>query len=208
MRSGYRRGFPDEGSWIVGFVGSAGAGAVRVELSEPGAAARVQLLRGWRATAAERWGPVVLDAFAAALSARLHARVGAHPEFDFTATAALRALGTGREAAMLLADAARDLHEFVRRLATLHETPRVVPSTGGPVTATVRSGQIVALTIDAAWRDRADDTELALVLGEVLGAGLRLIADTPQQAMAGCPALAAVSQLAGGSPLAAAGALR
>ena len=207
MRSDYRRGFPDEGSWIVWFAGSAGAGSVRVELSEPGAAARVQLLRGWRAMA-ERLGPVVLDAFAAALAARLHARVGAHPQFDFTATSALRALGTGRGAAMLLADATRDLHEFVRRLATLHETHRTAPSTGGPVTATVRSGQIVALTIDAAWRDRADDTELAHVLGEVLSAGLRLIADTPQHAMAGCPALTAVLQLTGGPPLAVAGALR
>jgi hypothetical protein len=190
----------------VWFAGSAGAGSVRVELSEPGAAVRVQLLRGWRATTAERLGPVVLDAFAAALSARLH--VGAHPEFDFTATAAVHALGTGRDAAMLLADAARDLHEFVLRLATLHATPRTAPSTGGPVTAAVRSGQIVGLTIDAAWRDRAGDAEVARVLGEVLGAGLRLIADTPQQAMAGCPALTAVLQLAGGPPLAAAGALR
>ena len=188
----------------MGFAGSAGAGSVRVELSEPGAAVRVQVLRGWRAMTAERLGPVVLDAFADALSARLHARV--HPEFDFTATAAARALGTGREGAMLLADATRDLHEFVRRLATLHETPRAVPSTGGPVTATVRSGQIVALTIDAAWRDRADDAELARVLGEVLSAGLRLIADTPQHALAGCPALTTVLELAGGPPLA--GALR
>jgi hypothetical protein len=153
-------------------------------------------------------GPVVLDAFAAALSARLHARVGAHPQFDFTATAALRTIGTGRDAAMLLADATRDLHEFVRRLATLHETPRTAPSTGGPVSATVRSGQIVALAIDAAWRDRADDAELGHVLGEVLSAGLRLITDTPQHAMAGCPALTAVLQRTGGPPLAAAGALR
>jgi hypothetical protein len=192
----------------VWFAGTAGAGSVRVELSEAGGEASVLLLGGWRATAAERWGAVVLEAFRAALSARLRARVGVHPEFDFTATAAVRVLGTGREAVMLLADATRDLHEFVRRLATLHETARTAPSTGGPVTATVRSGQIVALTIDAAWRHRADDAELAHVLGEVLSAGLRLIADTPQQAMAGCPALAAVSQLAGGSPLAAAGALR
>jgi hypothetical protein len=192
----------------VGFAGSAGAGTVRVELSEPGAAVGVRLLRGWRAATAGRLGPVVLDAFAAALSARLHARVGTYPEFDFTATAAARALGTGRDAAMLLADATRDLHEFVLRLATLHEAPRTAPSTGGPIAATVRSGQIVALTIDAAWRERADDAELARVLGEVLGAGLRLIADTPQQAMAGCPALAAVVQLAGSSPPATAGALR
>ena len=46
------------------------------------------------------------------------------------------------------------------------------------------------------------------VLGEVLSAGLRLIADTPQHAMAGCPALTAVLQLASSPPLAAAGALR
>ena len=98
---------------------------------------------------------------------------------------------------MLLADAARDLHEFVRRLATLHETPRTAAAPGGRVTATVRSGQIVALTIDAAWRDRADDATLAHGLGEALSAGLRLIADTPRHAMAGCPALTAVLRLTG-----------
>jgi hypothetical protein len=181
----------------VWFAGSAGAGSVRVELSEPGAAARVRLLRGGRDTRAERLGPAVLEAFTAALSARAGA---VHPQFDFTATAALHDLDTGREAAMLLADAARDLHEFVRQLATLHATPRTAPSTGAPVTATVRSGQIVALSIDAAWRDRADDAELAHVLGAALSAGLRLLADTPQLALAGCPALTAV--LAGGPPLA------
>ena len=190
----------------MGFAGSADAGSVRVELSEPGAV-RVQLLRGWRDTA-ERLGPVVLEAFAAAQSARLHAGAGAHPGFDFSATAAVRALGTGREAALLIADAGRDLHEFVRRLAALHATPRAAPSPGGPVTATVRSGQIVGLTIDAVWRDRVDDAEAARVLGDVLGAGLRLIADTPQHALADCPALAAVLRLAGGPPVTAAGAFR
>jgi hypothetical protein len=64
------------------------------------------------------------------------------------------------------------------------------------------------LTIDGDWRARADDAELARVLGEVLGAGLRLITDTPQHAMAGCPALAAVLRLTGGPRLAAAGAFR
>lgn len=188
----------------MGCAGSAGAGSVRVELSEPDLV-RVRLLRG-RRPAADALGPVVLEAFAAALSARSRARFGARPELDFSATAGVRALGTGRDAALLLADAARDLHEFVRRLATLHATPRTAPSTGGPVTATVRAGQIVGLTIDAAWCDRVDDTELARVLGEVLDAGLRLVADTPQHAMAGCPALAAVLRLVNAPP--AAGVLR
>ena len=60
----------------------------------------------------------------------------------------------------------------------------------------MRCGQIVALTVDPAWRDRADDATLAHGLGEALSAGLRLIADTPHRAMAGCPALAAVLRLA------------
>ena len=67
----------------------AGHGSVRVELSEAGAAAGVQLLHGWRAAAAERLGPTVLQAFAAAVLARLQAQAaGPPPAFDFTAAAA------------------------------------------------------------------------------------------------------------------------
>ena len=182
----------------MGFVGSAGHGSVRVELSEAGAAVGVQLLHGWRAAAAERLGPTVLQAFAAAVSARLQAQAaGPPPAFDFTAAAALRALGSGHDTAVLLADAAQDLREFVRQLAALHDTPRAVAAPGGRVTATVRAGQIVALTVDPAWRDRADDATLAHRLGEALSAGLRLLADTPRHAMAGCPALTAVLRLTG-----------
>ena len=102
----------------MGFVGSAGHGSVRVELSEAGAAVGVQLLHGWRAAAAERLGPTVLQAFAAAVSARLQAQAaGPPPAFDFTAAAALRALGSGHDTAVLLADAAQDLREYVRQLA-------------------------------------------------------------------------------------------
>jgi hypothetical protein len=195
MRSGYRRGVPDEGSWIVGFAGSAGRGSVRVELSETGAAVGVHLLPGWRATVAERLGPAVLHAFTAAMSARLQAQAAAAPKFDFTAGTALRALGTGPDTAALLADAARDLHEFVGQLAALHDTPRAVAGAGGRITATVRRGQVVAVAVDDAWRERAGHAELAHGLGEALRACLRLIADTPLDAMAGCPALTAVLRL-------------
>ena len=54
----------------MGFVGSAGRGSVRVELSGACPTVGVQLLPGWRAGVADRLGPVVLQAFAAALSAR------------------------------------------------------------------------------------------------------------------------------------------
>jgi hypothetical protein len=180
----------------VGFAGSAGHGSVLVELSEPGVTAEVHLLPGWRGTVAERLGAEVLHAFADATAARLQAQAAAPPpEFDFTAAAALRALGTGHDTAVLLADAARDLHEFVGQLAALHDTPRSVASASGRITVTVRSGQVVGLAVDPAWRDRAGDPELARGLGEALDAGLRLIADTPHRALAGCPALAAVLRL-------------
>lgn len=170
----------------MGFAGSAGHGSVRVELS--GATVEVQLLPGWRE--AERLGPEVLLAFADAQAARL--RAAPAPELDFTPSPAL---GTGHDTAVLIADAARDLHEFVGRLAALHGTPRSVASAGGRVTATVRSGQVVELAVDPAWRDRTGGAELAHGLGEALSAGLRLIADTPHRAMAGCPALVAVLRL-------------
>jgi len=92
----------------VGFVGSAGHGSVRVELSGARATVGVQLLPGWRAAAADRLGPVVLEAFAAAFSARLAAQAPP-PQFDFTAAAALRALGSGHDTVVLVADAVRDL---------------------------------------------------------------------------------------------------
>ena len=177
----------------MGFVGSAGHGGVRVELSGACATVRVQLLPGWRAGAADRLGPVVLQAFAAALSARLAAQAPP-PQFDFTAAAALRALGSGHDTVALVADAVRDLREFTVQLAALH-------AAGGRVTATVRGGQIIGLTVDAGWCDRADDTTLAHGLGEALGAGLRLLADTPRHAMAGCPALTAVLRLTGSGEL-------
>ena len=187
----------------MGFVGSAGHGGVRVELSEAGDAAGVQLLHGWRAAAGERLEPVVLQAFAAAVSARLQAQAaGPPPAFDFTAAAALRALGSGHDTAVLLADAARDLREFGRQLAALHDAPRTAAGPDGRVAATVRSGQVVALAVDPAWRDRADDATLAHGLGEALSAGLRLLADTPRHAMAGCPALTAVLRLTGSGPVA------
>jgi hypothetical protein len=184
----------------VGFVGSAGHGGVRVELSGACATVRVQLLPGWRAGAADRLGPVVLQAFAAALSARLAAQAPP-PQFDFTAAAALRALGSGHDTVALVADAVRDLREFTVQLAALHAAPRPAAAPGGRVTATVRGGQIVGLTVDAGWCDRADDTTLAHGLGEALGAGLRLLADTPRHAMAGCPALTAVLRLTGSGEL-------
>jgi len=187
----------------VGFVGSAGHGSVRVELSGACATVGVQLLPGWRAGAADRLGPVVLEAFAAALSARMAAN--APPQCDFTAAAALRALGsghdTGRDTVALVANAVRDLQEFTAQLAALHATPRAAAAPGGRVTATVLGGQIVALTVDAGWCERADDTTLAHGLGEALGAGLRLLADTPRHAMAGCPALTAVLRLTGSGEL-------
>jgi hypothetical protein len=187
----------------VGFVGSAGHGGVRVELSEAGDTAGVQLLHGWRAAAGERLEPVVLQAFAAAVSARLQAQAaGPPPAFDFTAAAALPALGSGHDTAVLLADAARDLREFGRQLAALHDAPRTAAGPDGRVAATVRSGQVVALAADSAWRDRADDATLAHGLGEALSAGLRLLADTPRHAMAGCPALTAVLRLTGSGPVA------
>ena len=182
------------------FVGSAGHGSVRVELSEDCARVTVQLLHGWRAGAAERLGPVVLQAFAAALSARLAAQAPP-PQFDFTAAAALRALGSGHDTVALVTDAVRDLREFAGQLAALHATPRAAAAPGGRVTATVRGGQIVALTVDAGWCDRVDDATLAHGLGEALGAGLRLLADTPRHAMAGCPALTAVLRLTGSGEL-------
>jgi hypothetical protein len=181
----------------VGFVGSAGRGSVRVELSPDGATAGVQLLHGRRIGGVERLGQVVLQAFAAAVAARLQAQAAAPPAFDFTAAAALGALGSGHDTAVLLADAARDLREYVRQLAALHDTPRTVTSPGGRVSATVRSGQIVAVAVDPAWRERADDATLAHDLGEALSAGVRLLADTPRHAMAGCPALTAVLRLTG-----------
>jgi len=184
----------------VGFVGSAGHGSVRVELSGARATVGVQLLPGWRAAAADRLGPVVLEAFAAAFSARLAAQAPP-PQFDFTAAAALRALGSGHDAVALVADAVRDLREFTAQLAALHATPRAAAAPGGRVTASVRGGQIVALTVDAGWCDRADDTTLAHGFGEALGAGLRLLADTPRHAMAGCPALTAVLCLTGNGQL-------
>jgi hypothetical protein len=184
----------------VGFVGSAGHGGVRVELSGACATVRVQLLPGWRAGAADRLGPVVLQAFAAALSARLAAQAPP-PQFDFTAAAALRALGSGHDTVALVADAVRDLREFTVQLAALHAAPRAAAAPGGRVTATVRGGQIVGLTVDAGWCDRADDTTLAHDLGEALGAGLRLLADTPRHALAGCPALTAVLRLTGSGEL-------
>jgi hypothetical protein len=184
----------------VGFVGSAGRGGVRVELSGACATVRVQLLPGWRAGAADRLGPVVLQAFAAALSARLAAQAPP-PQFDFTAAAALRALGSGHDTVALVADAVRDLREFTVQLAALHAAPRAAAAPGGRVTATVRGGQIVGLTVDAGWCERADDTTLAHGLGEALGAGLRLLADTPRHAMAGCPALTAVLRLTGSGEL-------
>jgi hypothetical protein len=187
----------------VGFVGSAGHGGVRVELSEAGDTAGVQLLHGWRAAAGERLEPVVLQAFAAAVSARLQAQAaGPPPAFDFTAAAAVRALGSGHDTAVLLADAARDLREFGRQLAALHDAPRTAADPNGRVAATVRSGQVVALAVDPAWRDRADDATLAHAVGEALSAGLRLLADTPRHAMAGCPALTAVLRLTGSGPVA------
>jgi len=184
----------------VGFVGSAGHGGVRVELSGACATVRVQLLPGWRAGAADRLGPVVLQAFAAALSARM-ATQSPPPQFDFTAAAALRALGSGHDTVTLVADAVRDLREFTAQLAALHAAPRAAAAPGGRVTATVRGGQIVGLTVDAGWYERADDTTLAHGLGEALGAGLRLLADTPRHAMAGCPALTAVLRLTGSGEL-------
>jgi hypothetical protein len=184
----------------VGFVGSAGHGGVRVELSGACATVRVQLLPGWRAGAADRLGPVVLQAFAAALSARVAAQAPP-PQFDFTAAAALRALGSGHDTVALVADAVRDLREFTVQLAALHAAPRAAAAPGGRVTATVRGGQIVGLTVDAGWCDRAHDTTLAHGLGEALGAGLRLLADTPRHAMAGCPALTAVLRLTGSGEL-------
>jgi len=184
----------------VGFVGSAGHGSVRVELSGACATVRVQLLPGWRAGAADRLGPVVLQAFAAALSARMAAQ-SPPPQFDFTAAAALRALGSGHDTVTLVADAVRDLREFTAQLAALHAAPRAAAAPGGRVTATVRGGQIVGLTVDAGWCERADDTTLAHGLGEALGAGLRLLADTPRHAMAGCPALTAVLRLTGSGEL-------
>jgi hypothetical protein len=180
----------------VWFTGSAGHGSVRVELSEPGATAEVRLLPGWRGAVAERLGAEVLHAFAEAQVARLQAQaVAPAPAFDFTAGAALRALGTGHDAAALVGDAARDLHEFVGQLTALHDTPRGVASAGGRITVTVRSGQVVEVAVDPAWRDRSGDAELARGLGEALSAGLRMIADTPHDAMAGCPALATVLRL-------------
>jgi hypothetical protein len=101
----------------------------------------------------------------------------------------------------LVADAVRDLREFTVQLAALHAAPRAAAAPGGRVTATVRGGQIVGLTVDAGWCDRADDTTLAHGLGEALGAGLRLLADTPRHAMAGCPALTAVLRLTGSGEL-------
>jgi len=184
----------------VGFVGSAGHGSVRVELSGACPTVGVQLLPGWRAGVADRLGPVVLQAFAAALSARMAAQ-SPPPQFDFTAAAALRELGTGHDAVALVADAVRDLREFTAQLAALHATPRAAAAPGGRVTASVCGGQIVALTVDAGWCDRVDDATLAHGLGEALGAGLRLLADTPRHAMAGCPALTAVLRLTGNGPL-------
>jgi len=169
-------------------------------LSGACATVRVQLLPGWRAGAADRLGPVVLQAFAAALSARLAAQAPP-PQFDFTAAAALRALGSGHDTVTLVADAVRDLREFTAQLAALHAAPRAAAAPGGRVTATVRGGQIVGLTVDAGWYERADDTTLAHGLGEALGAGLRLLADTPRHAMAGCPALTAVLRLTGSGEL-------
>jgi len=184
----------------VGFVGSAGRGSVRVELSGACPTVGVQLLPGWRAGVADRLGPVVLQAFAAALSARM-ATQSPPPQFDFTAAAALRALGSGHDTVTLVADAVRDLREFTAQLAALHAAPRAAAAPGGRVTATVRGGQIVGLTVDAGWYERADDTTLAHGLGEALGAGLRLLADTPRHAMAGCPALTAVLRLTGSGEL-------
>jgi hypothetical protein len=184
----------------VGFVGSAGHGSVRVELSGACPTVGVQLLPGWRAGVADRLGPVVLQAFAAALSARLAAQAPP-PQFDFTAAAALRALGSGHDTVVLVADAVRDLREFTVQLAALHAAARAAAVPGGRVTATVRGGQIVGLTVDAGWYERADDTTLAHGLGEALGAGLRLLADTPRHAMAGCPALTAVLRLTGSGEL-------
>ena len=184
----------------MGFVGSAGRGSVRVELSGACPTVGVQLLPGWRAGVADRLGPVVLQAFAAALSARLAAQAPP-PQFDFTAAAALRALGSGHDTVTLVADAVRDLREFTAQLAALHAAPRAAAAPGGRVTATVRGGQIVGLTVDAGWYERADDTTLAHGLGEALGAGLRLLADTPRHAMAGCPALTAVLRLTGSGEL-------
>ena len=184
----------------MGFVGSAGHGGVRVELSGACPTVGVQLLPGWRAGVADRLGPVVLQAFAAALSARMAAQ-SPPPQFDFTAAAALRALGSGHDTVTLVADAVRDLREFTAQLAALHAAPRAAAAPGGRVTATVRGGQIVGLTVDAGWYERADDTTLAHGLGEALGAGLRLLADTPRHAMAGCPALTAVLRLTGSGEL-------
>ena len=180
----------------MGFVGSAGRGSVRVELSGACPTVGVQLLPGWREGVADRLGPVVLQAFAAALSARMAAQ-SPPPQFDFTAAAALRALGSGHDTVTLVADAVRDLREFTAQLAALHATPRAAAAPGGRVTASVCGGQIVALTVDAGWCDRADDTTLAHGFGEALGAGLRLLAGTPRHAMAGCPALNAVLRLTG-----------
>src|SRR5204862_322011 len=123
------------------FVGSAGHGSVRVELSEACATVRVQLLHGWREGAADRLGPVVLQAFTGALAARLAAQAPP-PQFDFTAAAALRALGSGHDTVVLVADAVRDLREFTTQLAALHAAPRAAAAPGGRVTATVRGGQI------------------------------------------------------------------
>ena len=184
----------------MGFVGSAGHGSVRVELSGACPTVGVQLLPGWRAGVADRLGPVVLQAFAAALSARMAAQ-SPPPQFDFTAAAALRAFGSGHDTVTLVADAVRDLREFTAQLAALHAAPRAAAAPGGRVTATVRGGQIVGLTVDAGWYERADDTTLAHGLGEALGAGLRLLADTPRHAMAGCPALTAVLRLTGSGEL-------
>ncbi len=101
----------DRGVCRIGGARQRAGGAVRGRCRGRGAAC----CHGWRAAAAERLGPAVLHAFAAALSARLQAQAAAPPpEFDFTAAAALRALGSGHDTAVLLADAARDLREFVR----------------------------------------------------------------------------------------------
>jgi hypothetical protein len=133
----------------VGFVGSAGHGSVRVELSEAGAAAGVAAAPRVARRRAERLGPTVLQGLRrsgvgpAAGAGRRSAACLPTSRRPRPARARQR---SRHGAPVLLAEAAQDLREFVRQLAALHDNARAPwRPPGGRVTATVRSGQIVAL---------------------------------------------------------------
>ncbi|MGH8967486.1 MAG: hypothetical protein ACRDXB_19455 [Actinomycetes bacterium] len=184
------------------YSGEDGSGRVRVEIDDAARGVAVVVEDGWRtAPTAEGLAGAVLEAFSAAINARLTAWAASPPADLATDEQARPPAAPATDVTLTsLSRAWRDLREFQHRLTTLHAATETVPGPGRPAVATIAGGQLVRLDLDPEWLRTATAQDLERHIAHALRAALDRIATLPERALEGCPDLQSLLSTTGFSP--------